>query len=1365
MKKIKIVAGLGALALMVIGSQVFGQVAEAPFYTQKRARPNVMLLLDNSGSMISNKIDVEGVLKTRLDILKIVLTGDGQLQYKTTDNDPVYIAHGDTTTIGGHWVLDDLMASRVHVYRVRWDTYGTDHYDAYKGGPYFVFYSQYDAQHPDTDVTNALTFLDAYAREEATTCFHRRATANVANDSTGSGNRDIWEPSSTSPCPSGLDYMSFGGAFRKYYRYEETGTLFGGTVYVVPVYNVPPSSSAIWWDPSSHLIPQWRTGLCYYVRDPWNQRGWKECYKPIASSDLIVFYADLGVTDADTIESKKMTLAAWAAANGNATHICKVDEMEVWGDGRYDLWYFDTSGRARDDGNIGVRNIYTKCDEGTAGAIPTSATIDDATIKAEMGADLPNVTAVDVVPQPDNIFGPEFIFDTEGYTRIDDYIWQKIGLDPLTFDDIDLDDPKGGIFFEHLYYDDAKYEDQGIMDRYPDVNYGLMVYDNTTTYKVGNYTEDQESPSCTDDDFPADASSMCVGAKLIWNLDGWADFPAYKETNSVDQLNLDLQTMINSGAIDPPGSGALTPIAAAFHDAYRYFYDDLWSGWDTTQRPKDKLLTSITTNNHNMFYDLSWPIASGSLDEIEHIVQDDPYFHTGDSSVKPCRRNFLIFLTDGDQTQGENKNNAITWTSRLANDGGGLEPSLTGVKTYVIGFQGVSDAGQILLTDIAEASEMSDVEDDIITFFFADNKPQLLQSFSIIMNAIMQGSYARTAPKVSTYDNAGITSYFDVRLDRPLWEGHLMSWQLEPLPGNTAFNWQDIDAAVTLNSNHNRNLFFAVGDNPLYVLDDPSSSKKKDFDPTHILALDPQPFNPIYNAYTNTVIEKTVELIRHDTGATFASGDTVPWALGPNFHSQPQLVGPPRSTEYSLMPYYSDFVTANANRPKLIYMGTGYGVLHAFDSKTGKEAFGYVPQGEMKSLVNLYNGLQIYGVDGSPVVDDVFGDFDYDTDTPDVWRSVLMVGLGGGGTAYVAMDVTDATTTDDTGVEPLWNFHDQQLGFAWSVPVRDFIKYPDQDHQKNVAFFGGGLSPGNTSDVSGSFYIIDSVNGDLLKVFDLWDKDQINNTDFNDDLDVDTSVKNWNQVPGSPSIIDADQDGFYDWAYVGDNQGRVWKMNFHDPDPATWTQCLFYDVTDTDVDGIPDEETRRQPIWYTPILVNGPNEMLFVYFSTGHIETGDASQSDSDIYRLYALLDNQPAAAAGCQYASTIRESLTGDSDRWPRAFDPGEKLIASPTVTQSLLIFQTWVPNSGIACSEGQMRLWIVDYLSGGTVWDFDHDGTTEQFTVMPNTGTLAIDDRGGIWTTCLSDDCKGEIQGQGSLGTPPPYAMSWGEGIELPF
>ena len=82
---------------------------------------------------------------------------------------------------------------------------------------------------------------------------------------------------------------------------------------------------------------------------------------------------------------------------------------------------------------------------------------------------------------------------------------------------------------------------------------------------------------------------------------------------------------------------------------------------------------------------------------------------------------------------------------------------------------------------------------------------------------------------------------------------------------------------------------------------------------------------------------------------------------------------------------YQSFAMNNASRKSVIYAGANSGILHAIDAKTGRELWGFIPPfvaGLLPQVINKnYNGKvdgntggsnPIFGVDGSPVIHDVF---------------------------------------------------------------------------------------------------------------------------------------------------------------------------------------------------------------------------------------------------------------------------------------------------------------------------------------------------------------------------------------------------------
>ena len=102
-------------------------------------------------------------------------------------------------------------------------------------------------------------------------------------------------------------------------------------------------------------------------------------------------------------------------------------------------------------------------------------------------------------------------------------------------------------------------------------------------------------------------------------------------------------------------------------------------------------------------------------------------------------------------------------------------------------------------------------------------------------------------------------------------------------------------------------------------------------------------------------------------------------------------------------------------RDSVIYAGANNGILHAFNADTGDELWGFVPPLLVGNLaIQMNPGLNktsgggsvpIYGVDGSPVVHDMW--FTKPGGTGEAWHSILMVPYGRGGAGFSVLDVTN----------------------------------------------------------------------------------------------------------------------------------------------------------------------------------------------------------------------------------------------------------------------------------------------------------------------------------------------------------------------
>jgi hypothetical protein len=1420
-----VIALLAAVGALGLSARAFGQAAELPYYAERVTKQNVMLMFDISGSMAwAGELGTNP--RNRMDVVKDVLTGK---PVHDTDQKVVYTTHSGSLS-GLFSILDDVVDSRTmgQIFRVDYVS-ATGEYTADDQGDWFVFLSKAPLYQDDTndDVTAAQSTLSAYLRLKGKTCIHYVSTTDVDNDS-ASVDRDIYQAVDCSATTGVRGDMTFYDALKAFYWYNQIGQATIADVYVVPVTYKANSASTTWVDPSTsaHLT---RKGLCYTTKNKsTTDSQFFSCYKPsvYTGTDNFVFYQELqdgvSVTQGEEAENNKVLFSDWATAR-TAVAICPVNTTttyEVWGDKPYSqwTWYNNCSSGClpyyspRSDGNTPKkRQIWKKCGLTSTGAVPAlfppsdayiqNSMVNGATVGATPITALPKVTALDKSQPLDGVTGPEFKLTTSG-TRIDIYLRTKRSVSPTSpaTSTIDLHDPSYGDFFSPdgklLYYDYLVYKaDVGILDLYKDVNYGVMAYDNQSS---GTHDDFPPTPAMTDP--CSDGHDHCMGAKLLKGLTTYAGFPAYASLTT-DALNNDIRNFIrhpNNLKVwyNSTSTSGSTPIAAAIHDAVRYFY---YSAYESGMAGRD--------TDPTMFYDLGYPNALNPTPPLtntnaKHIVQGEPFYTSG------CRRNFLIFLTDGEQTDGEPLNGYVgdPTDTQLASiitsqkkyvkalvkpPDTNLAPKAYGVKPFFIGFgpDVASDNAVAELNAMALASAMpGDTSGhDRTTPFMASDPAALQKAFGDIMNQIMLGHYARTAPKISQSQDIILTNYFDIDPTYPLWKGHLLGWKVSDTSSMVKY-WtgtpgNDIANILLAQTAADRKIFTAVNSS-LAVL--PFTAAKVYTGSDLKTTIDP------ISLYSVTEIQNTVNLMRGTTNVKFQSGATVTSRLGPTFHSVPRIMTNPSTIAYGRFPKYNTFKSDHASRPPVIFVGTGMGMIHAFGLASGSEIFAYVPKPVLKYLPNLYKGLQIYGVDASPVTDDVYGNFGAVTGDTQNWRTILVSGMGGGGTDYVALDVTNITlnpsvSDGSTMPKPLWNFGDPgKLGYTWSVPVMGPIRYLDSGNTvtRTAIFFGGGMStdPNLVEENHGAkFYIADAVDGNTFRAD--WTMTAYNKfTDFTDPPDyvningVDVLQGGTNQSPGSPIINDSDGDGYYDHAYEGDLQGRIWKFDFHDPDPDNWKKCLLYDVTDLNFAGAKGNDSDRRPIWYTPTLVNGSNGNLIIYFSSGHVETFEAANDAINRNRLFAVVD--PAPLGGCTYGVKMSEAFAGvvaDSD-WPLLLDKGEKLLSSPMVVDQKVIFKTYNPTTTDYCNPGTVRLYAINYLTGDAVFDFNGDGKiddSDKFMESSNLSNtdLTMDSSGNIFQTTTapgnSNDtlCIGSNVGEycqvWRLYIDQAHPMSWGEGV----
>ena len=399
------------------------------------------------------------------------------------------------------------------------------------------------------------------------------------------------------------------------------------------------------------------------------------------------------------------------------------------------------------------------------------------------------------------------------------------------------------------------------------------------------------------------------------------------------------------------------------------------------------------------------------------------------------------------------------------------------------------------------------------------------------------------------------------------------------------------------------------------------------------------------------------------------------------------------------------------------------------DLGTGREIFAYSPRavmsGKFASLLN-FPPLPQYFVDGSMGTADVFIDPVNDGSTPSaadrVWRTVLVGGLRQGGAGYYALDVTqpdDIVTTagptygeiagskdaspgclTGTGAscsagtaanrkypEILWEFGDAAgvacsesikcaststapvLGETWSRPAVGRIRIvtdpgpPAVYEDRYVAIFGGGFdgsfTPGDSVAAKlpkgRAFYIVDVETGKLLYKT----TEGVSGTG--------TAVP-FAPMPAPAGLIDYDDDGYLDAAYMGDINGNMWRIDLT-PNPVS-RRGVLGGVTPGQLSGYrpfllfngcgsatgAGACPNQQPIFFEPALIflggSVAPPTLGVAFGTGN--RAELARPNTQTPGFYYVIDNG-------QTASTFTHSVAGTLSTDLRDLTPGKAGALGP--------------------------------------------------------------------------------------------------------
>lgn len=612
--------------------------------------------------------------------------------------------------------------------------------------------------------------------------------------------------------------------------------------------------------------------------------------------------------------------------------------------------------------------------------------------------------------------------------------------------------------------------------------------------------------------------------------------------------------------------------------------------------------------------------------------------------------------------------------------------------------------------------------------FLAADADKLYTALQTAINIIREANFsfsqasiqsARTADENFVYE--GSFEPFD---GDPFWRGHLKKYQINA-DGTVGSMLVDAGTVLRDTAASDRMIKTYKGG----VLKDFTTANIKDSD----LGVDP--------LSSTTCGTSCTGIVGYFRGEGAYNVDN--WKLGDVFRSTPITVGSPsvffedsRDLNNQFAAFRRDHqrTSASDNNKRLIVAGANDGQFHAFTTSDLKEVWSFIPPNLLTKLKNVahdkHNATEPvtslshnYFVDGPVSVSDVWlGNDDGIHKSPD-WKTLLVFAEGRGAVSYGwssssscdagisgnystiynnycgyhALDITD---TLNPGYMWHINFSNAAaqapyLGDPWSKMMtgRVRMKVSGQDKEKWVGFIGGGYnaadcSGGGSCDTSGKgFFVVDLVNGQVL-----WSYTMADNINMKYSL------------PASPAIVDTDNDGFIDTAYIGDLGGNMWRFKFC---LGTDTSCSASGATANHWSGgkfFDSSSGNIRPIYTMAGVTKDTAGNLWVYWGTGDKVDPTAANAQE---HFYGVKDNNRTST----YTTSNIDNITTTSGTYDPASGnvgyriqlagSGEKILAEPTIFGNVVYFTTYTPpSSSDPCAQGgTAKLYAVNYTTGGGI------------------------------------------------------------------
>ena len=456
------------------------------------------------------------------------------------------------------------------------------------------------------------------------------------------------------------------------------------------------------------------------------------------------------------------------------------------------------------------------------------------------------------------------------------------------------------------------------------------------------------------------------------------------------------------------------------------------------------------------------------------------------------------------------------------------------------------------------------------------------------------------------------------------------------------------------------------------------------------------------------------------------------------YHSEMVVVGAPseatpstsKNTDayFKTLKNYNAFAKANSSRKKVLYVGANNGILHAFDANTGQELWGFVPPllaGNLPTMINTALNTDkeggsnaIYGVDGSPVVSNLFIQSPLSVGGAKEWRTILMAPYGRGGAGFSVLDVTvpdrpihyysiyndklnkkvhvithraEISSYDYDSIPSEYDY--TKLGQTWSSPR--IARIPNSgagdavlDDDINVAIMGGGYD--DADETTGSNLTIVNLDnfGKINKVIPL---NNITNNNIT------------NSAPNTPLVLTPDSVGdgeIYRGAlvYLNDLEGKITKFNLTNMEKdGNGNSIEMYDSTQIfSVDA--NDKNLRYMYHGMDATIGDQTNNLWLFTGTGDYKRINARDNSENLLlgvkdryfpNFQKVQTTNRSDLLKCTNATNINYDsycrYKPEDEGWYITLPKNLKVSAEPTVFDGRVYFPTYQPGG---CGPGKATI-----------------------------------------------------------------------------